>query len=101
MAKKESEKVKTIKFTEEEIKGLNDLANTYRGVETELGAIEVRRLILNQQLDALDRRKVELETAYTTNQQTERDLSKSLTEKYGPGNLNPETGEFTPLVEEN
>ena len=34
MAKKESEKVETIKFTEEEIKGLNDLANTYRGVET-------------------------------------------------------------------
>ena len=43
-----------------------------------------------------DRRKVEIETAYTTNQQTEQELSKTLTEKYGKGNLNVETGEFTP-----
>ena len=43
-----------------------------------------------------DRRKVEIETAYTTNQQTEQELSKTLTDKYGAGNLNPETGEFTP-----
>lgn len=97
MAKKESEKVQTIKFTEEEIKSLQDLSNTYRAVQTELGAIEVRKLQLNQQLDALDRRKVEIETAYTTNQQTEQELSKTLTDKYGAGNLNPETGEFTPI----
>ena len=96
MAKKESEKVETIKFTEEEIQSLNNLSDTYRAVQNELGVIEVRKIQLNQQLDALDRRKVEVETAYTTNQQTEQELSKSLTEKYGAGNLNPETGEFTP-----
>jgi len=96
MAKKESETKQAIKFTEEELQSLNELSGTYRSVQEELGAIEVRKLILNQQLDALDGRKVELEAAYTTNQQTERDLSKSLTEKYGAGNLNPETGEFTP-----
>ena len=96
MAKKESEKVETIKFTEEEIQSLNNLSDTYRAVQNELGVIEVRKIQLNQQLDALDRRKVEVETAYTTNQQTEQELSKSLTDKYGAGNLNPETGEFTP-----
>ena len=96
MAKKESEKVQAIKFTEEELKSLKELSDTYRGVQEELGAIEVRKLLFNQQIDALDGRKVELETAYVTNQQTERDLSQSLTEKYGAGNLNPETGEFTP-----
>ena len=96
MAKKESETKQAIKFTEEELQSLNELSGTYRSVQEELGAIEVRKLMLNQQLDALDGRKVELEAAYTTNQQTERDLSKSLTEKYGAGNLNPETGEFTP-----
>ena len=37
MAKKESEKVQPIKFTEEEIQSLNDLSNTYRAVQTELG----------------------------------------------------------------
>ena len=98
MAKKESEKAQTIKFTEDEIKSLQDLSNTYSAVQTELGAIEVRKIQLNQQLDALDRRKVEIETAYTTNQQTEQELSKTLTDKYGAGNLNPETGEFTPIA---
>jgi len=50
MAKKESEKVQAIKFTEEELKSLKELSDTYRGVQEELGAIEVRKLLLNQQI---------------------------------------------------
>ena len=88
MGKKESEKVQPIKFTEEEIQSLNDLSNTYRGFKQSWVEIEVRKLQLNQQLDGLDRRKVEIETGYTTNQQTEQELSKTLTDKYGAGNLN-------------
>ena len=60
------------------------------------GASLVQRLLLNQQLDALETRTVEVETEYQTVQQEERDIVKTLNDKYGPGQLDPATGVFTP-----
>ena len=34
------------------------------------------------------------------NRQKETELVQSLTEKYGPGSLNPQTGEYTPVSAE-
>ena len=51
---------------------------------------------MNQQIDALNIRTEEVETEYQTVQQEERDLVKKLNEKYGPGQLDPTTGVFTP-----
>jgi hypothetical protein len=38
-----------------------------------------------------------MEADYSENQQKERDLVKELNEKYGPGQLDPKTGVFTPV----
>ena len=38
----------------------------------------------------------EVEQEYQNVQQEERDLVATLNQKYGPGQLNPETGVFTP-----
>ena len=56
----------------------------------------VQRILLDQQSDALETRKTEIEQEYEAVQQQERDLVQKLNEKYGPGSLNPETGVFTP-----
>ena len=37
------------------------------------------------------------EKAWEDNRQKESELVQSLTEKYGPGSLNPQTGEYTPV----
>ena len=41
-----------------------------------------------------------LEDAWEDNRKKEAELVQSLTEKYGPGSLNPETGEYTPVKSE-
>ena len=85
-----------IKFTEDELKSLSDLRETYGRVQQDFGALRVRRLVLDQQLVELDNAEEAVEKAYTDNQETERKLVEELNEKYGPGSLNPETGVFTP-----
>ncbi len=49
-------------------------------------------------MEALQVRTTEVEEEYITLQQTERDLVKKLNEKYGPGQLDPATGVFTPTT---
>ena len=85
-----------IKFTEEEMKSLSDLQDGYTKKQAELGQVSVQRILLNQQLDNLDQRQSHLEKEYVQVQQQERDLVKELNEKYGAGQLDPESGVFTP-----
>ena len=87
---------KEIKFSDEELKSLQDLQNSYQQKQLQFGQLEVQRLLVTQQLDALDTAKTKLEVEYGDVQETERKLVQSLNEKYGPGNLDPATGVFTP-----
>jgi hypothetical protein len=41
-----------------------------------------------------------MEADYAENQQKERDLVKELNDKYGPGQLDPASGVFTPTPKE-
>ena len=85
-----------IKFTEDELKSLQDLQETYGKVQADFGALKVRRLVLEQQLEELDNADEAVHKAYKDNQDTERKLVQELNEKYGPGSLDPQTGVFTP-----
>jgi len=85
-----------MKFTEEELQGLQSLQTGYQEKQTLLGQLAVQKILLDQQSDALEARKTEVEQEYEAVQQQERDLVAQLNEKYGPGSLNPETGVFTP-----
>ncbi len=85
-----------MKFTDEELQSLQDLQNGYQEKQANLGQLSVQRILLNQQLEALEARQVELESEYEAVQQQERDLVQKLNEKYGPGQLDPQTGVFTP-----
>ena len=87
---------KEIKFTEEELKSLRDLRDNYATTQLSLGQLEVQKMLLTQQEERLNDQKLELEAQYIEIQKTESSLVNSLNEKYGPGNLDPETGVFTP-----
>jgi hypothetical protein len=84
------------KFTEDELKSLQELQNTYASISTQFGQVKVSRINLERQLISLDEAEDNLTTGWETNRQTENELVKSLNEKYGAGTLNPATGEFTP-----
>ena len=89
-----------IKFSEEELKELSGLQQSYQDKQNLLGQLAVQKILLNQQVEGIDNRQVELEGEYEEVQQTERDLVQKLNEKYGPGQLDPETGVFTPVPQE-
>jgi hypothetical protein len=89
----------SIKFTAEELKSLQEIQNQYQTKTIEFGQMKVQKILLTQQLDSLERQMEQMEVDYTNIQQTERELVKTLNEKYGPGSLDPSTGTFTPVQE--
>ena len=89
-----------IKFSEEELKELGELQTSYQEKQAQLGQIAVQKILLNQQVVAIENRQTELESEYEAVQQSERDLVQKLNEKYGPGQLDPQSGVFTPIPHE-
>ena len=89
-----------IKFSEEELKELGELQTSYQEKQAQLGQIAVQKILLGQQVEAIENRQVELEGEYEAVQQSERDLVQKLNEKYGPGQLDPQSGVFTPIPQE-
>ena len=87
-----------MKFSEDELQSLQDLQNNYQEKQMVLGQLSVQRILLNQQSEALEARTTEVEQEYQTVQQEERELVAKLNEKYGPGQLDPATGVFTPTA---
>jgi hypothetical protein len=89
-----------IKFSEEELKELGELQTSYQEKQAQLGQIAVQKILLGQQVEAIENRQTELESEYEAVQQSERDLVQKLNEKYGPGQLDPQSGVFTPVPQE-
>ena len=85
-----------MKFSDDELQSLQDLQEGYQEKQALLGQLAVQRILMSQQMEALEARQTELETEYEATQQEERDLVQTLNEKYGPGQLDPQTGVFTP-----
>ena len=94
----EDTKSTEVKFTDDEMKSLQDLQTGYQEKTTTLGQLSVQRILLNQQIDSLEQSMETVEKEYKTLQETERDLVKKLNDKYGPGQLDPATGVFTPTT---
>ncbi len=89
-----------IKFSEEELKELSELQQSYQEKQAILGQLAVQKILIEQQVEAIDTRQAEVESEYSDVQQSERDLVQKLNEKYGPGQLDPESGVFTPIPQE-
>jgi len=85
-----------IKFTDEELKSLGELSQGYQSIQSAFGQMRVQKILLEQQKDGLEEAEVKMEADYAENQQKERDLVKELNDKYGPGQLDPASGVFTP-----
>ena len=85
-----------IKFSEEELKSLGELSQGYQNIQSAFGQVRVQKILAQQQLDGLEEAEVKMEGDYTDLQQKERDLVADLNKKYGPGQLDPQTGVFTP-----
>ena len=85
-----------VKFTEDEMKEINTLQQTYLGLQNRLGQLSVARIRLEQQLNDLDSTEDNASVQFVENQTKERDFVDKITKKYGDGNLDLTSGVFTP-----
>ncbi len=87
-----------IKFlTKEELEQLQKLQNRYSEIHIELGRLVTQELLLQNQIDALKQEQENLKQDFKSNKERETILAQELNTKYGTGNINTDTGEFTPL----
>ena len=77
------------KFTPQEIESLKDLQMRVTQVTNQFGQLYLGKLKVEEQEKFLKTKLTELETE-------EANLAKSLSDKYGKGTLDIETGTFTP-----
>jgi len=78
-----------IKFTDDELKSLSNLQESYQRITNSYGQIALAKHNLEAQEAAV---KQEFDTAKSS----EQNLLSAITEKYGPGQLDPQSGVFTP-----
>ena len=83
-----------VKFTEEELKQVQNIQASYQNVQNQFGQLKMAQI-------RLDNQEVELEDALKQIQLEEKKFLDGITDKYGQGTLNPETGVFTPTESEN
>ena len=78
-----------VKFTEEELKQVQNIQANYSNVQNKFGQLKMAQIRLDEQ-------EIELEETLKNIQSKEKKFLDGITEKYGEGTLNPETGEFKP-----
>mgnify|MGYP001206873349 CR=1 FL=1 len=89
-----------IKFTEEELKSLQELQTNYRNLQMQMGALKLQQIAHDKQADQLSATEEELMNQLAEMQATEQTQAKELNDKYGQGTLDPATGVFTPTPNE-
>ena len=77
-------------FTEQEINQLKDLRNKLNQITIQFGQISVSKVKLEENEERLKKELSDLE-------KQEINVAKSLSNKYGKGSINLETGTFTPI----
>ena len=78
-----------VKFTEEELKQVQNIQASYLSVQNRFGQLKLTRIKLDEQ-------EGELENGLRVIQEEEKKFLDGITDKYGQGTLNPDTGVFTP-----
>tara|TARA_R100001480_G_scaffold3252_1_gene8766 strand:+ start:305 stop:589 length:285 start_codon:yes stop_codon:yes gene_type:complete len=92
-----AKKSKDVKFTKDELNSIEELRNNYNSVTNALGMLEVSRMQTEKRLETIEGDKIRLETQYEQLTMVEKELINSLTEKYGQGSIDINTGVFTPV----
>tara|TARA_Y100001938_G_scaffold137909_1_gene202732 strand:- start:78 stop:350 length:273 start_codon:yes stop_codon:yes gene_type:complete len=78
-----------VKFTDEEMNKVKTFQQNYVNIQNQFGQLKMAQL-------RLDKQEIDLENTLESTQKEEQKFLDEITEKYGEGSLNQETGVFTP-----
>jgi len=80
------------KFTEEELEQLTTLQTKTQNATFQFGQLYLSKIRLEEQ-------ETSLKNYIRSLEEEEKTIAQDLTDKYGKGSINMETGEFTPTEE--
>ena len=92
-------KTDEIKFTEKELESLNDLQVKYNTITNQFGQLAIAKLNLEKQTEVVNDQEFKLQEELDQAREQEQEILNDITEKYGPGQLDPQSGVFTPTTE--
>jgi chromosome segregation ATPase len=87
----------TQKLTQEELQQVQELQVQYNKFVFELGSVEAQLQGLAKTKSLLETEKEDIVGDINKLGEREKELVNTLQEKYGAGNINPQTGEITPF----
>ena len=88
-----------VKFTEKELQSLNDLQVKYNTITNQFGQLAIAKLNLEKQTEVVNDQEFKLQEELEQAREQEQEILNEITEKYGPGQLDPQSGVFTPTTE--
>ena len=78
-----------IKFSDDELKQITEIRTNYAEITNRFGQIQLTKYNIQKQEE-------QAELDFESIKVKEQEVLKGITEKYGPGSLDPNTGVFTP-----
>ena len=78
-----------IKFSEDELKQISEIRTAYAEITNRFGQIQLTKYNLQKQEE-------QAEIDFESVKVKEQEVLQGITDKYGPGTLDPNTGVFTP-----
>lgn len=88
-----------IKFTEKELKSLTELQTKSNTLTQRFGQLAITKINLEKQSEIVEEEEFKLHEELEGLKKDEKTQLDAITKKYGPGQLDPQTGVFTPSVQ--
>ncbi len=88
-----------VKFTEEELQSIQNLSVKNNDIVNRFGQLAIAKINLEKQSEAVEEEEFKLHEELDSVKKEEQETLQKITDKYGPGSLDPQTGVFTPSVE--
>ena len=88
-----------IKFTDEELKTIQELSNSSNVITNRFGQLAIAKINLEKQSEQVAEEEFKLNEELEALKKQEQETLNKITEKYGPGSLDPQTGVFTPTTQ--
>ena len=88
-----------VKFSDDELKSIQEISQKSNEITNRFGQLAIAKINLEKQSEAVEEEEFKLLEELEALKKQEQETLQSITDKYGPGQLDPQTGVFTPSVE--
>ena len=88
-----------VKFTDDELKSIQEISQKSNEITNRFGQLAIAKINLEKQSEAVEEEEFKLHQELEYLKEKEQETLKNITDKYGPGSLDPTTGVFTPSLE--